>query len=107
MVYLTTQPYRKAIVYFHKRQHCDEAAAKLRTYNIKSIPYHAGMEKKSRQDAEIYIQNSQEKIVICATQAFGMGVDVEVYCYRDWETDRKSTRLNSSHEIPSRMPSSA
>ena len=27
--------------------------------------------------------------------------------YRDWETDRKSTRLNSSHEIPSRMPSSA
>ena len=27
--------------------------------------------------------------------------------YRDWETDRKSTRLNSSHEIPSRMQSSA
>ena len=31
----------------------------------------------------------------------------EVAQYRDWETDRKSTRLNSSHEIPSRMPSSA
>ena len=36
----------------------------------------------------------------------------ELWCegraeYRDWETDRKSTRLNSSHEIPSRMPSSA
>ena len=30
-----------------------------------------------------------------------------VRVYRDWETDRKSTRLNSSHEIPSRMPSSA
>ena len=29
------------------------------------------------------------------------------HSYRDWETDRKSTRLNSSHEIPSRMPSSA
>ena len=31
------------------------------------------------------------------------------YLYRDWETnkDRKSTRLNSSHEIPARMPSSA
>ena len=29
------------------------------------------------------------------------------YCYRDWETDRKSTRLNSSHEFVSRMPSSA
>ena len=33
----------------------------------------------------------------------GLGVGI----YRDWETDRKSTRLNSSHEIPSRMPSSA
>ena len=32
---------------------------------------------------------------------------VSVLYYRDWETDRKSTRLNSSHEIPSRMPSSA
>ena len=28
-------------------------------------------------------------------------------CYRDWETDRKSTRLNSSHITRSRMPSSA
>ena len=27
--------------------------------------------------------------------------------YRDWETDRKSTRLNSSHITRSRMPSSA
>ena len=30
----------------------------------------------------------------------------EIY-YRDWETDRKSTRLNSSHITRSRMPSSA
>ena len=29
------------------------------------------------------------------------------YVYRDWETDRKSTRLNSSHSAKSRMPSSA
>ena len=28
-------------------------------------------------------------------------------CYRDWETDRKSTRLNSSHITRARMPSSA
>ena len=37
-------------------------------------------------------------------RSFGMLV---LWSYRDWETDRKSTRLNSSHEIPSRMPSSA
>ena len=34
--------------------------------------------------------------------AFRAGQD-----YRDWETDRKSTRLNSSHSAKSRMPSSA
>ena len=27
--------------------------------------------------------------------------------YRDWETDRKSTRLNSSHRSLARRPSSA
>ena len=31
----------------------------------------------------------------------------QVFDYRDWETDRKSTRLNSSHSAKSRMPSSA
>ena len=42
------------------------------------------------------------------------GIDVynlmksgQMYAYRDWETDRKSTRLNSSHSAKSRMPSSA
>ena len=33
--------------------------------------------------------------------------DYSIACYRDWETDRKSTRLNSSHITRSRMPSSA
>ena len=32
---------------------------------------------------------------------------VQTFYYRDWETDRKSTRLNSSHRSLSRMPSSA
>ena len=31
----------------------------------------------------------------------------DINFYRDWETDRKSTRLNSSHLKLSRMPSSA
>ena len=37
----------------------------------------------------------------------GLVKDFNVYVYRDWETDRKSTRLNSSHRSLSRMPSSA
>ena len=32
---------------------------------------------------------------------------LDTILYRDWETDRKSTRLNSSHSGESRMPSSA
>ena len=32
-------------------------------------------------------------------------LNADFFCLQ--ETDRKSTRLNSSHEIPSRMPSSA
>ena len=34
-------------------------------------------------------------------------IEPKSWCYRDWETDRKSTRLNSSHSAKSRMPSSA
>ena len=34
------------------------------------------------------------------------GINIDA-AYRDWETDRKSTRLNSSHRSLSRMPSSA
>ena len=33
--------------------------------------------------------------------------NIVLHVYRDWETDRKSTRLNSSHSRASRMPSSA
>ena len=36
-----------------------------------------------------------------------LGKDEYRLIYRDWETDRKSKRLNSSHEFVSRMPSSA
>ena len=35
------------------------------------------------------------------------GKTQSLMAYRDWETDRKSTRLNSSHSGESRMPSSA
>ena len=40
-------------------------------------------------------------------KAFKRYVSLAVWYPMDGRTDRKSTRLNSSHEIPSRMPSSA
>ena len=43
------------------------------------------------------------EIIVSSTQI----IDDNRTVYRDWETDRKSTRLNSSHSRASRMPSSA
>ena len=48
--------------------------------------------------------------VINAIKSYGKpipGTKNMALTYRDWETDRKSTRLNSSHSAKSRMPSSA
>ena len=55
------------------------------------------------RDFLISLQSEQAPIVTDLVKSLGI---LET-AYRDWETDRKSTRLNSSHEIPSRMPSSA
>ena len=61
----------------------------------------------------ILIEFNQEKCDVLNSYNVGDEVEVSInikgkdWPYRDWETDRKSTRLNSSHEIPSRMPSSA
>ena len=38
---------------------------------------------------------------------FGYAPPIAKYLWQDYEQDRKSTRLNSSHNSPSRMPSSA
>ena len=42
-----------------------------------------------------------------AKEVLAEAIGREGVTYRDWETDRKSTRLNSSHITRSRMPSSA
>lgn len=66
----------KTIVYFSSRRLCEESAQKLVQQNIHAIVYHAGLSKEHRKSAELYIRNSQKKLVICATTAFGLGVDV-------------------------------
>ena len=53
-----------------------------------------------------YLQEENKDVVSDKRLAdIANGFPLQVY--RDWETDRKSTRLNSSHSAKSRMPSSA
>ena len=49
----------------------------------------------------------QHRIVFWYDAEQSFSEEVKDFSYRDWETDRKSTRLNSSHRSLSRMPSSA
>ena len=67
-----------------------------KTYRGKKRDLH--VKKAQRREADMREKHLHQQQTINANQNTN---------YRDWETDRKSTRLNSSHEIPSRMPSSA
>lgn len=63
-----------AIIYVQARKTTEELAEVLRLNGISAAPYHAGMDAKSRaqvQDAFL----GEEVSVICATIAFGMGID--------------------------------
>ena len=62
-----------------------------------------GNDKKPFDISEAFVTNTSGEI-----ECRGCWVNTtKEWTYRDWETDRKSTRLNSSHEFVSRMPSSA
>ena len=58
--------------------------------------------------ASVYIIcKNEEKHIKRVLESIKEFDEIVVVDYRDWETDRKSTRLNSSHRSLSRMPSSA
>ena len=60
---------------------------------------------------KLFTEEDREKLFLDKIEkgivyVLGTKIDLKTE-YRDWETDRKSTRLNSSHITRSRMPSSA
>jgi ATP-dependent DNA helicase RecQ len=62
------------IVYVQARKTTEEIAEILRINGINAAPYHAGMDAKSR--AQVQDDFLMEEVdVICATIAFGMGID--------------------------------
>ena len=73
----------------------DTNAVKLAIYFLDAVL----SEFIEKTKGNYYLQNARN--FAKRHRALGLGD------YRDWETDRKSTRLNSSHITRSRMPSSA
>ncbi|MCA2959814.1 MAG: ATP-dependent DNA helicase RecQ [Silvanigrellales bacterium] len=69
-------PYAKAIVYLPKRSLCEDVARDLRKLKIHAVAYHAALRKQDRQSVEDYLHKTTSPTVVCATLAFGMGVDL-------------------------------
>jgi len=65
---------RPAIVYCGTRRQTEEVAADLRDGDIAAVAYHAGLEPEHRTAIQERFM-ATDTGVICATNAFGMGVD--------------------------------
>ena len=63
-----------AIVYVTLQRHAQEVANRLRTLGIATSVYHAGLPNDERERVQLEFMDS-EKGVVCATIAFGMGID--------------------------------
>lgn len=62
------------IVYCLSRKKVEDTATWLKSKGINAYPYHAGMSQEERKkNQDIFI--NEEKVVIVATIAFGMGID--------------------------------
>lgn len=62
------------IIYCYSKNACETTSAKLAKFGIKCDFYHAGMTPEERSSVQIAWQTGKTK-VICATIAFGMGID--------------------------------
>jgi ATP-dependent DNA helicase RecQ len=67
-------PNQSGIVYVQSRKSAEEIAEALRVNDIKAAPYHAGLDPKTRSKTQDDFL-MEEVDVICATIAFGMGID--------------------------------
>ena len=67
-------PDQSGIIYVQSRKSTEEIAQVLQVNGIKAAPYHAGLDAKSRSRTQDDFL-MEEIDVICATIAFGMGID--------------------------------
>jgi ATP-dependent DNA helicase RecQ len=72
--FVKARPKESGIVYCFSRASAESVAAKLAQDGIKSLAYHAGLSAKERSaNQEAFLRD--EVRVVCATIAFGMGIN--------------------------------
>ena len=72
--YIRQNPGKSGIIYCLSRKKVEEMAQLLEINGIKALPYHAGLDAKTRADnQDMFLM--EEVDVIVATIAFGMGID--------------------------------
>lgn len=72
--YIKTMPGKSGIIYVQARKTTEEIAKVLNVNGINALPYHAGLDQKTRSAAQDgFLMEDCE--VIVATIAFGMGID--------------------------------
>ena len=72
--FIKQHPHRSGIIYCLSRKKVEELAELLNVNGIKALPYHAGLDAKTRaENQDMFL--SEEIDVIVATIAFGMGID--------------------------------
>jgi ATP-dependent DNA helicase RecQ len=72
--YVRRRPGESGIIYCQARKTTEMVADQLREHGIKARPYHAGLSANERQThQDLFLKD--EVRVICATIAFGMGID--------------------------------
>jgi ATP-dependent DNA helicase RecQ len=68
------RPGRSGVIYSGSREGTERIAAKLQAEGVPAVAYHAGLERRLRQDRLMHFLNADEAVIV-ATIAFGMGVD--------------------------------
>uniref|UniRef100_A0A2K6QHE1 RecQ-like DNA helicase BLM n=1 Tax=Rhinopithecus roxellana TaxID=61622 RepID=A0A2K6QHE1_RHIRO len=68
-------PYDSGIIYCLSRRECDTMADTLQRDGLAALAYHAGLSDSARDEVQQKWINQDGCQVICATIAFGMGID--------------------------------